>query len=110
MYHLEENTYWYNDYNHNLDASGVWAIQGPLGPTGALGVLGALGPLGISPQPGVTTTADGVYQVDGQTVRSLQSLRYSHDAQRSRTYDLFEMYSKSYALDMGVSGREINDW
>ena len=110
MYHLQEDTYWYNDYSHNLDSAGVWGIQGPLGPTGALGALGALGPLGISLQYGVTTTSDGVYQVDGKTIRRTIPVRYTHDASKTRTYDLFEMYSKSYALKMGKNGVEPNDW
>jgi hypothetical protein len=110
MYHLQEGTYWYNDYSHNLDSAGVWGIQGPLGPTGALGALGALGPLGISLQYGVTTTSDGVYKVDGKTIRRTSPVRYTHDAKTTRVYDLFEMYSKSYAMQMGKNGVEPNDW
>lgn len=31
MYHLQEDVCWYGDLNHNLDVSGVWGTQGPLG-------------------------------------------------------------------------------
>lgn len=111
MYHLQQGTYWYGNYNQNLDAAGVWGIQGPLGPTGALAALGALGPLGISQQAGMTTTADGVYKNGSAIVRQTQPVRYSHDATTYRAYDLFEMYSKSYAKTMGTgcSGCEVND-
>lgn len=111
MYHLQQNVYWHGNYNHNLDSTGVWGIQGPLGPEGAFGALGALGPLGISLQAGMTTTSDGVYKVGSTTVRKTQPVRYSHDATVVRTYDLYEMYSKSYAQAMGTgcSGCEIND-
>lgn len=102
MYHLEQSDYWHGNYNHNLDSAGVWGIQGPLGPTGALAALGPLGPLGISPQAGMTTTADGVYQVGGTIVRQTQPVRYAHDASSYRVYDLVEMYGKSYAKKMGT--------
>ena len=114
MYHLQERVFWYNNYNHNLDASGVWGIQGPAGPTGPLGVLGALGPLGVSLQFGMTTTSDGIYEsadaplsaspdAARMVVRKTQPIRYEHDAIAnpvSRIYDLYEMYSREYALSM----------
>ncbi|MEM5432313.1 MULTISPECIES: hypothetical protein [Cupriavidus] len=111
MYHLQEKNTWWGNYTHNLDSAGVWGIQGPLGPTGALGALGPLGPLGISVQAGMTTTSDGVYKVGSETVRQTQPVRYSHDATVFRTYELFEMYSKSYAQTMGTSCPvcEVND-
>ncbi|RWA55962.1 hypothetical protein AU476_05100 [Cupriavidus sp. UYMSc13B] len=114
MYHLQEENAWWGNYNHNLDSAGVWGIQGPLGPTGALGALGALGPLGISLKAGMTTTADGVYKVGSNIVRQTRPVRYSHDAAVaavSRTYELFEMYSKLYAQTMGTGcpGCEVND-
>lgn len=115
MYHLNEYKYWYNDYCHNLDASGVWGIQGPLGPTGAFAVLGALGPLGISYQYGVTTTSDGVYMVSTpagdatMTVRRTQPIRYMHDSSSYRVYDLYEMYSKSFASSLQPGTVDSND-
>lgn len=111
MYHLQQGVFWHGNYNHNLDSTGVWGIQGPLGPSGAFGALGPLGPLGISLQPGMTTTNDGVYQTGATVVRKIQPVRYSHDATVFRTYDLYEMYSKSYAQKMGTgcSGCEVND-
>lgn len=111
MYHLEEDVYWYNDYDHNLDSAGIWGIQGPLGPTGAFGALGALGPLSISIQSGVTTTPDGVYIVKNEIIRTTQPMWYSHDGSVMRMYDLFEVYSKTYAFSMGRNeSSEINDW
>ncbi|CAE7491168.1 unnamed protein product, partial [Symbiodinium microadriaticum] len=108
MYHLEEFKYWYGDYNHNLDAAGVWATQGPLGVSGPLGTLGPLGPLGVSLQFGMTTTPDGEYKTcsldsaisceDLVTVRSLQPARYTQDASEYRQYGLYEMYSRNFAL------------
>lgn len=111
MYHLQQGIYWHGNYNHNLDSTGVWGIQGPLGPSGSFAALGALGPLGISQQAGMTTTNDGVYQTGSTIVRKTQPMRYSHDANVFRTYDLYEMYSKSYAQKMGTgcSGCEVND-
>ncbi|UIF88557.1 hypothetical protein KAF44_24860 (plasmid) [Cupriavidus necator] len=114
MYHLQEENAWWGNYTHNLDSAGVWGIQGPLGPTGALGALGALGPLGISLKAGMTTTANGVYKVgcetDCKTVRQTKPVRYRHDATVFRTYELFEMYSKSYAQTMGTCRDcEVND-
>jgi hypothetical protein len=105
MYHLEEYTYWYNDLNINLDSAGVWGTQGPLGILGALGVLGALGPTSISVLPGMTTTSEGKYLTltssgSSVVVRQTQPLRYAHDGSFYRVYDLFEMYSRSYALTM----------
>lgn len=114
MYHLEEETYWYNDYNINLDASGIWGIQGPLGTSGALGVLGALGPLGISLQVGVATSSNGVYSVKDDsncyiTIRKTQLIRYDHGATMFREYELFEMYSREYALSMTSDPISGND-
>lgn len=111
MYHLMQGVYWYNNFAQNLDTSGVWGILGPLGPLGPLSALGALGPLGISLQAGMTTTTNGVYMNGSTIVRKTQPVRYSHDATIYRTYDLYEMYSKSYALNMGTgcSGCEVND-
>ena len=101
MYHLGEGVNWSQDYNVNLDASGVWAVQGPLGPTGALGVLGPLGPLSISLQPGVTTRPTGEYTAqDVGLVRTTSPVRYASDGSRWRQYDLFEMYSKRFAAAM----------
>lgn len=117
MYHLNEYTYWYNDYSINLDSAGVWGTQGPLGVSGALGVLGALGPSGFSLQAGMTTTSDGKYLAtsSGKTVvvRQTQPMRFSHDATVYRIYDLFEMYSRTYAKSMcsavSSSTCDIND-
>jgi hypothetical protein len=119
MYHLNQHTYWYNDYNMNLDSAGVWGTQGPLGVTGALGVLGALGPTGISLQAGMTTTPEGKYLAMSSSgsstiVRQTQPMRYSHDSSAYRLYDLFEMYSRKYALGMcpgaaASASCEVND-
>lgn len=118
MYHLSEMTYWYNDYNINLDSAGVWGTQGPLGVSGALGILGALGPTGFSLQAGITTTSDGKYMTlsSGKSVviRQTQPIRYSHDSTISRIYDLFEMYSRTYAKSMcsalsSTSSCDVND-
>ena len=109
MYHLEQGVFWHQEYNMNLDICGVWGIQGPVGPTGALGVLGALGPLGISLQAGVTTTANGVYMVDNKVIRQTQPVRYTHNASEYRVYELVEMYSRSYALQLGSKGQDTND-
>lgn len=82
-------------------------LYSPLGPTGVLGVLGALGPLGISRQPGVTTTSDGLYTVldastnNQVTIRKTKPMRYLHDASLYYIFDLYEMYSKAYALKLG---------
>jgi hypothetical protein len=117
MYHLNEYTYWYNDYNINLDSAGVWGTQGPLGVSGALGVLGALGPTGIALQAGMTTTSDGKYIAVSDksvVVRQTVPMRYSHDASVYRVYDLFEMYSRNYAKSMcsstsSSSSCDVND-
>lgn len=103
MYHLGEGKYWFQDYNINLDSSGIWGIQGPLGPTGALGALGPLGPLGISLQPGVTTASSGVYSAEGVgVVRATAALRFAKNSSLLRQYDLFEFYSRDFALKMGA--------
>lgn len=119
MYHLEEHTYWYNDYNINLDSAGVWGTQGPLGVSGALGILGALGPTGIALQAGMTTTSDGIYVAAASSnkstvVRQTMPIRFSHDASVYRIYDLFEMYSRNYAKRMcssssSSSSCDVND-
>jgi hypothetical protein len=117
MYHLNEYTFWYNDYNINLDSAGVWGTQGPLGVSGGFGVLGALGPTGVALQPGMTTTSDGKYLAVDQSksvvVRQTVPMRYSHDASLYRVYDLFEMYSRTYAKSMcssvSSSSCDVND-
>jgi len=111
MYHLQQDSFWRGNLNHNLDSSGVWGIQGPLGPSGPFGALGPLGPLGISLQLGMTTTTDGVYKVGSSIVRQTRPIRYGQDASVWRTYNLYEMYSKQYAQQMGTGcgGCEVND-
>jgi hypothetical protein len=111
MYHLQQDSFWRGNHNHNLDSAGVWGIQGPLGPSGPFGALGPLGPLGISLQLGMTTTTDGVYKVGSNIVRKTRPIRYGQDATVWRTYNLYEMYSKQYAQQMGTGcgGCEVND-
>ncbi|USX26450.1 hypothetical protein NHH73_28505 [Oxalobacteraceae bacterium OTU3CINTB1] len=111
MYHLQEDSFWRGNHNHNLDSTGVWGIQGPLGPSGPFGALGPLGPLGISLQLGMTTTTDGVYKAGSTIVRQTRPIRYGQDAAVWRTYNLYEMYSKQYAQQMGTGcgGCEVND-
>jgi len=109
MYHLQENVTWYGDYTINLDAAGVWGVQGPLGALGSLGVLGPVGPLGISLQYGISTTLNGSYTTSdipptqGENsvfeLRETSPVRYTHNASVYRVYDLFEVYSRLYALE-----------
>ena len=100
MYHLGEGINFEQNYNMNLDSSGVWGVQGPLGPTGALGPLGPLGPFGISLQPGVVTLTTGEYQYNGSVIRTTSPIEYAANGTIFRVYDLFEIYTRAFALEM----------
>lgn len=103
MYHSGEGTTgWAQSFNINQDASGVFGILGPLGPTGPLGPLGLLGPLTLSLQPGITTDDYGVFHYQSDVIRSTAPLHFDFSGTVFRQYDLFEMYSRDYAIKMGA--------
>jgi hypothetical protein len=119
MPHLNE--YWYdyqdawddyNDFPHQLDASGVWGILGPLGPLGALGPTGPLGPMNAL---AISRNAAGDY-VDSQNpaqIKRIASVVYQTNAQGQTTalryYDLYEMYTKARAQQLGTGANPVND-
>jgi hypothetical protein len=119
MAHLNE--YWYdyqdawddyNDFPHQLDAAGVWGILGPLGPLGALGPTGPLGPMNAL---AINRTAAGDY-VDNQNPAVLKravAVVYQTNAQGQtsalRNYDLYEMYTKTRAQQLGTGSNPVND-
>ncbi len=84
-----------NQFAANTRAFGLWSILGPIGPLGAVGPLGALGPNGST---GYVTNESGAYiNSSGSVVRSI-SVPYS--STENRTFDLYENYTQSYAMQM----------
>lgn len=92
---LSYDAYWtdlpaINDFSKQLQGGGVWSVLGPVGPLGALGPLGPLGPIGGH---GYATDSNGRYVSGGTEMRTV-SVPYNGT---TRTYELFEKYSESYA-------------
>ena len=85
-----------NDFARHSRALGVWTPLGPVGPMGALGALGPLGPVGSH---GYTTNANGQY-LSGTTVKRSVTMWYNAAQTISRTYDLYENYTESFAKSM----------
>ncbi|EWY39024.1 hypothetical protein N825_08460 [Skermanella stibiiresistens SB22] len=90
----------------HLQAGGIWAALGPVGPLGPLGPLGAFGPLGavqsLYDDSGKTGPKRGVYY-DRVTKRAAFARAVDYHPDQPRTYELVEFYSKSTAMDPTVS-------
>ena len=84
-----------NQFAANTRNFGLWSI---LGATGPLGAVGALGPLGTIGATGLVRNSSGQFiNTSGNVVRSL-SVPYNGNT--SRTFDVYENYTQSFATQM----------
>nr|WP_315492010.1 hypothetical protein [uncultured Rhodoferax sp.] len=123
QYHLGESGYLgdesvfdFNDFQHQLDPSGVWGILGPVGPLGALGPLGPLGVLGFGKGNPALEPSTGNYYIPGMPATPvytnlLRKVEVRFDTtSRVRTFDLMEFYARRSLLAQQANpSRFLND-
>jgi hypothetical protein len=85
-----------NQFAANTRNFGLWSILGATGPLGAVGALGPLGTIGATGL--VRNSATGQFtNTSGNVVRSLS---VPYNSKTSRTFDVYENYTQSFATQM----------